>query len=82
VSAHPDDPGQRRKLVQYALDLDGRDRRPLDRREEHPAQGIADGRAEPALEGLGIELTVRRRQRLGVDLEPLGFLKAFPQGHV
>ena len=57
-------PGQRRKLVQHALDLDRGDRGALDRGEQHPPQRVAHRRAEAALERLRVEPAVRRRQRL------------------
>jgi hypothetical protein len=47
--------GERRELVRDALDLDGGDRRPLERREEHAAQRIAERVAEPAVERLDRE---------------------------
>src|ERR1017187_8938899 len=77
-----DDPRQGRELVENALDLDGRDGRAFDRREQHPPQSVTDRGAKAALERLCIELTVRGRQRLGVDVEPLRLLKPFPQCHV
>ena len=66
-----DDVGDGRELVQRALDLDRRDGRALQRREEHAAQRVAERDAEAALERLAGELAVGRRQRLGVDLELL-----------
>jgi hypothetical protein len=75
------DARQRRELVEHSLDLDCGDRRALDRREQHAPQGVTHGGAEAPLEGLGVELSVRRGQRLGVDLETLGLLKSFPEGH-
>ena len=53
-----DNSGNRRELVQNAFDLDRRDGRAFDRRKQHAAQRIADGRSEPALERLRGELRV------------------------
>ena len=49
--------------------LIARDRRALQRREQHAAQRVAERDAEAALERLAGELAVGRRQRLRVDLE-------------
>src|SRR5262245_36018339 len=46
-------------FVLDALDLDPADAAPLQAREEHAAQAVANGDAEPALERLGDELPVR-----------------------
>ena len=70
-----DDAGERRELVQHALDADSRDRGALDGGEEHASQRIADRGAEAALEGLGGEAPVVRREGLGIVFELLGFLK-------
>ena len=45
----------RRELVQHAVDLHRRDRRALDRGQQHATQRVADGRAEAALERLRVE---------------------------
>ena len=58
-----DDVGDRGELVQRALDLDRRDRRALQRRQQDAAQAVAQRRPEAALERLAGELAVRRRQR-------------------
>ena len=39
-----DDARDRRELVQHAVDLDRRDRRAFNRRQQHAPQGVADGR--------------------------------------
>ena len=41
----------RRELVEHALDLDRRDRRALDRGQQHAPQGVADRRPEPRSNG-------------------------------
>src|SRR5258706_9098555 len=73
-----DHAGDRRELVQHAVDLDRGDRRALNRRQQHPAQGVADGGAEAALEGLRVEAAEPIGERLAFELEPLGSLKTFP----
>ncbi len=45
--------GQRGKFVQYALDLHRSDRRPLQRRHQHPPQRISQRQTEPAFQWLG-----------------------------
>src|SRR3712207_8319329 len=45
-----DDAAYGRELVLDALDLDRRNRRALNRREQRAAEAVADGRAEAALE--------------------------------
>ena len=72
-------PGNRRELVQHAVDLDRRDRRALDRRQQHAPQRVADGRAEAALERLRVEPPEPIGQRLALELEPLRPLKTFPE---
>ncbi len=74
-----DDSGDRRELVEHPVDLDRGDRGALDRREQHAADGIADRRAEPALERLRVEAAEPFGQGFALDLEPLGSLKAFPE---
>ena len=50
-----DDVGHRGELVQRAVDLDGGDRRALQRRQQHAAQRVAERDAEAALERLAHE---------------------------
>src|SRR5450432_1027026 len=64
-----DDVGDRGELVEGALDLDGRDGRALQRRQQDAAQAVAQRRAEATLERLARELPVRRREAVGVHLE-------------
>src|SRR5208337_1481758 len=47
------DAGDRRELVQHAIDVDRSDRGALQRREQHAPQRVAEGLAEAALERLG-----------------------------
>ena len=74
-----DHAGNRRELVQHAVDLHRGDRRALDRREQHAAQRVADRRAEAALERLRVEPAEPIGERLALELEPLGTLKTFPE---
>jgi hypothetical protein len=74
-----DHAADRRELVLDALYLDGGDGRALNRREERAAQGVTDGRAEAALERLSREPAVTLRQRLALDGEAAGHLKARPE---
>ena len=72
-------PGNRRELVQHAVDLDRRDRRALNRRQQHAPQRVADRRAESALERLRVEAAEPIRQCFALELEPLRPLKTLPQ---
>ena len=74
-----DHAGNRRELVEHAVDLDRGDRRALNRGEQHAPQRVADRRAEAALERLGVEPAEPIGQCLALELEPLGSLKTFPQ---
>ena len=69
----------RRELVQHAVDLHRRDRRPFDRGEQHAAQRVTDRRAEAALERLRVEAPEPVGEGLALEFEPLGPLKTFPQ---
>ena len=69
----------RRELVQHAVDLDRRDRRPFDRGEQHAPQRVTDRRPEPALERLRMEAPEPVGESLALEFEPLGPLKTFPQ---
>src|SRR3546814_3873564 len=62
-----------RELVQYSVDLHGGHRRTLQRRQQHAANRMAEGKAEAALERLGDYLgdPVRVRSRLDVQLRRL-----------
>ena len=77
-----DHAGNRRELVQHAVDLDGGDRRALDRGEQHAPQRVADRRAEAALERLRVEPAEPVGERLALELEPLGSLKTFPEHRI
>src|SRR5262249_26605430 len=63
--------GDGTELVQHALDLDGRDGGAFNGAQQHPAQSIADGGAEPPLEGLRPEFSVLVGQRVGIRRQPL-----------
>ena len=69
----------RRELVQHAVDLDRGHRRSLDRRQQHAPKRVADRGAEAALERLRVETPEPIRERLALELEPLGPLKTFPE---
>src|SRR5262245_28742459 len=77
-----DHAGNRRELVQHAVDLHRGDRRAFDRRQQHAAQRVADGGAEAALERLRVEPAEAIGERLTFELEPLGPLKTFPEHRV
>ena len=65
-----------RELVKNAFDLDRGDGRALDRREQHAAQCVADGRTESSFEGLGVKVAVGRAERLEVANQSLRLLKS------
>ena len=77
-----DHAGDRRELVQHAVDLDRGDRRAFNRRQQDAAQRVADGGAEAALERLRVEPAEPIGERLALELEPLGSLKTFPEHSV
>ena len=54
----------RLELMVDAVDLDGGDRRALDRAKQHPAQRVADGVAVAGLKGLGDKLRIGGRGAL------------------
>ena len=66
------------EFVQHAVDLHGGNRRAFDRRQQHAAQGVADGRAEAALERLRVEAAEAIGQGLAFEVKALGALKTFP----
>ena len=74
-----DHAGNRRELVQHAVDLHRGDRRALNRGQQHAAQRVADRRAETALERLRVEPAEPVGERLALELQPLGSLKTFPE---
>ena len=69
----------RRELVEHAVNLDRRDRRALNRGQQHAPQRVADRRAETALERLRVKPAEPIRERLALELQPLRPLKTFPQ---
>ena len=74
-----DHAGDRRELVEHAVDLHRGHRRALDRREQHAPHRVADRRAEPALERLRVEPAEPVGQRFTLELQPLRPLKTFPE---
>ena len=74
-----DNPGNRRELVEHAVDLHRGHRRAFDRRQQHAPQGVADGGAEPPLERLGVEAPESIGQCFALELETLRPLKTFPE---
>ena len=74
-----DDAGNRRELVQHAVDLDGRDRRAFNRRQQHAPQRVANRRPESAFERLRVEAPEPIRQCFPLELQPLRPLKTFPE---
>jgi len=73
-----ENPRQRGKLVQYALDLQRGDRRPLERGQQHTAQRIAERQTETAFQWLGDH----RGDAFGItprlDRKLLGFDQGLP----
>ncbi len=61
----------RRELVERAVDAQRRDRRALQRREEHAPERVAERDAEAALEGLAGELPVELRRAVRLDGDAL-----------
>ena len=74
-----DDAGERAELVQSSVDLDRRNRRSFDRRQQAAPKRIADRRAKAPLERLGQELAVGFVQRVELNLDALGALKVLPK---
>ena len=74
-----DHAGDRRELMEHALDLHRRNRGAFDRRQQHAPQRVADRRAKAALEGLRVESAESIGERLTLEFEPLGSLKTFPE---
>ena len=66
---------QRRELVDDAVDLDGRHRRALQGRQQHAAQGVADGVAVTGFKGFGDELGVGFRGGCILLGQPFGHSK-------
>jgi len=51
---------------------------PLDRGQQHPPHGVADGRAESPLERLGVEAAEPLVQGVTLELQPLWPLETLP----
>ena len=74
-----DHAGDRRELVKHTFDVQGRDGRSFDRRQQTATQSVAHGRREAALEGLCRELTVGLGQRDLFNFYPLRALESLPK---
>ena len=74
-----DHTGNRRELVQHAVDLDGGNGRALDRGQQHAPHGVADGGAEAPFERLSVKTAKSIGQRFTFELETLRPLKTFPE---
>ena len=70
------DAGNRRELVQHAVDVDRGDRGALQRGKQHPAQRVAERLAEAALERLGDDGRVRRWSSLGMTSSFFGLMSS------
>ena len=67
------DARDRRELLVDVADLDARDRGAVERRQHHPAEGVAERHAVAGLEGPGLVLGVRAGLFDGLDLRVLEF---------
>ena len=76
---HPELVREIGELVLHALNLDGRHRRALDRRQQHAPHGVADRRSESPFERLRGEPAKPIRQGFTFEIQTLGPLKTFPQ---
>ena len=65
-------PSMRGEFVHHAVDLDGGDGRALQRRQQHPAQGVAERHAKAALERLGDDARLALGVGAGLDQRLLG----------
>ena len=61
--------------MENAFDADGGDGGAFNRREQHATKGVSDRRTEAALERLGDEPAVVRRESFGIVIELFGFLE-------
>ena len=66
----------RAEFVLHAFDPHRRDGRAFNRAQQHAAQAVADGGAEPALKRLGRKHAIPFRKGLGIGDQTFGFLKA------
>src|SRR5262249_20191935 len=73
-----DHAGNRRKLVQHTLDLDGRDGGALDRAQQSTPQGVSNRSAPAALKWLRRKPSILIGQRFEFSGQPLRLLKTFP----
>ena len=74
-----DDPGDRRELMEHAVDLDRGDGRAFYRRQQHSPQRVANRRPEAPFERLSVKAPEPIRQGLALELQTLRPLKTFPQ---
>ena len=70
--------GDRRELVQHAVDLHGLDGGALQRRQQHAAQRVAERHAEAALERLGDDGRDAAAIAAGSDVELVGLDQVLP----
>ena len=69
---------QRRELMDHAVDLDGGDRRALQRGQQNATQRVAERHAEATLEGLGHQARLALGVGAGLDLGLLGTDQLLP----
>src|SRR5690606_35848895 len=69
---------QRRELVNNAVDLNGRDRRALKRRQQNATKRVAERHTETALERFGDQTRLMLRVRPALDLRFLGTDQLLP----
>ena len=70
--------GEAREFVQHVLDLDRRDSRTLERREQHAAQRVAKRQAKAALERFGDEGRLALAVAASLDFQVAGLLQFLP----
>jgi hypothetical protein len=58
-----------------SIDLDGRDRRPFERGEQNPSEGIPDGGSKSSLEGFSSKAPISVRASGTLDFNALRHLK-------
>src|SRR6476646_8032304 len=74
-----DHTGNRRELVEHAVDLHRRNGGAFNRREQDAPQRVANGGAETALERLRVEAAEPVGECFALEFETLGPLKTFPK---
>jgi hypothetical protein len=68
--------------VKHSVDLDRGNRGAFNRRQQYAAQGVANRRAEPTFERLGVKPAEPIGKGVALAFEPLGTLKTFPEHRV